>query len=212
MQVYHWNWHIITQSLPFLAGGILTTIGVCAGAALLTIPVSLLGAAGRLSSFKPFNTLAKLYVDVFRSTPFLVQLVWFFFALPILIDYELTGVQASIIALALYIGAYQTEVIRSGILSLEGGQKEAAYALGMTPWQAYVRIILPQAMSRMVPPSLSNLIDLIKQSATVSAVSVADLTWRAASIASRSYRPLEPVVFPARVYMGMLLPLVFSAR
>jgi polar amino acid transport system permease protein len=212
MSNYRLDWHFVGQSLPFLLGGIGTTVYVSGAAALLTIPISLLAAAGRQSRFGPLRGLVKLYIDAFRSTPFLVQLVWFFFGLPILIDYRLSPVQAAVIALALYIGSYEAEVVRSGILSLEGGQQEAAFALGMTRWQAYRRIILPQAMVRMIPPSLNTLIILIKESAVVSAVSVTDLMWRATAVATRSYRPIEPLTFAALAYMAVILPLTLVAR
>src|ERR1700730_62334 len=207
MSNYRWDWHFVGQSLPFLAGGIGITIYVSSTAALLTIPIALLAAAGRQSRLAPLRAVTQLYIDVFRSTPFLVQLVWFFFGLPILIDYRLSPIQSAVIALALYIGSYEAEVVRSGILSLEGGQQQAAFALGMTRWQAYRRIILPQAMVRIIPPSLNVLIILIKESAVVSAVSVTDLMWRATAVATRSYRLMEPLTFAAFGFMGVTLPL-----
>lgn len=212
MSNYRWDWHFVGQSLPFLAGGIGITIYVSGTAAFLTIPIALLAAAGRQSRLVPLRAVTQLYIDVFRSTPFLVQLVWFFFGLPILIDYRFSPIQSAVIALALYIGSYEAEVVRSGILSLEGGQQQAAFALGMTRWQAYRRIILPQAMVRMIPPSLNVLIILIKESAVVSAVSVTDLMWRATAVATRSYRPMEPLTFAAFGFMAVILPLTFLAR
>jgi polar amino acid transport system permease protein len=209
---YHWDWHFIGQSLPFLLGGIWTTLYVCVLAALLMFPLSLIAAAGRMSPLRPVRVLAGLYINLFRSTPFLVQLVWIFFALPMLVPLELSPVQAAVIGLALYIASYQAEVVRSGILSLEGGQRLAGLALGMSSFQVYRRIILPQALIRMTPATVSMLVILLKESAVVSAVSVTDLMWRASAVGTRSYRPVEPLVFAALVYVAMILPLSLAAR
>jgi polar amino acid transport system permease protein len=176
------------------------------------VPVSLLAAAGRMSRFSAVRAAAKFYVDFFRSTPFLVQLVWLFFGLPMLIDISLSGTAAAIIGLGLYIGSYQAEVVRGGILSLESGQREAGLALGMTAAQLYRRIILPQAMRRMIPPTMNVLVVLIKESAVVSAVSVTDLMWRAQAVGTRSYRPLEPLTFAGIVYVLTIIPLSLWSR
>src|SRR3954452_16188523 len=184
---YEWDWHYIGQSLPYLIGGVWTTIYVCALAVLVMLPVALLAAAAKLSRFWPVRILAGAYINFFRSTPFLVQLVWIFFALPMLAPIELNPLQAAVIGLGLYIGAYQAEVVRSGILSLEAGQSAAGLALGMTRPQVYRRIILPQAFVKMMPATVSMLVILIKESAVTSAVSVTDLMWRASAIGTRSY-------------------------
>lgn len=207
-----WDWRYVGQSLPFLAEGILTTAVICLLAVLLMVPVSLVAAAGRMSSSRLLRALAGFYVDFFRSTPFLVQLVWLFFALPMLTGIELSGTQAAVIGLALYIGSYQAEVVRGGILSLESGQREAGLALGMTGGQLYRRVILPQALARMIPPSMNVLVVLIKESAVISAVSVMDLMWRAQAVGSRSYRPMEPLTFAGFAYILMILPLALWAR
>lgn len=209
---YHWDWQFIGQSLPYLVGGVWTTVYVCALASVVMFPVAFLAAAARMSPFIGFRTLGSLYVNFFRSTPFLVQLVWIFFALPLMLPFELSPVEASVIGLALYIGAYEAEVVRSGIASLEGGQRQAGLAIGMTPLQVYRRIVLPQALLRMLPATVSILVILIKESAVVSAVSVTDLMWRSAAIGSRSYRPVEPLIFASLVYVGMILPLSLAAR
>jgi polar amino acid transport system permease protein len=156
--------------------------------------------------------MAATYVDVFRTTPFLVQLIWFFFVLPMLTGYELPAFQTAVLSLSLYIASYEAEVVRAGVLSLESGQREAGIALGMRPFQVYRRIILPQAMARMIPPTLNVLIILIKESAVVSAVSVTDLMWRAGAVATRSYRFLEPLTFAGVAYLAIIIPLGLAAR
>lgn len=207
-----WDWHYIGQSLPFLAGGIVTTLSVCALAGVLMVPIALLAAAGRMSNAWPIRSAATLYVNFFRSTPFLIQLVWLYFALPMALPFEIGPVQAAVMGLALYTGAYEAEVIRSGILSLEEGQSAAGLALGMTRSQVLRRIVLPQAALRTVPPSINVLIILIKESAVVSAVSVTDLMWRSAAVGTRSYRPVEPLLFACGVYIAIVMPLALVSR
>jgi polar amino acid transport system permease protein len=179
---------------------------------MLVVPISLLGAAGRMSSHRLVRGVSTLYVDVFRSTPFLVQLFWLFFVLPVLTGFNITGMQAAVVGLALYIGSYETEVIRAGIISLEKGQREAALAIGMTRWQAYKNVILPQAIRRTLPPTISMVVSLVKESSVISVVSVTDLMWRANAMASRSYRFLEPLTFVGLVYVALLIPLTLWAR
>ena len=212
MTGYRWDWRFVGQSLPFLLGGIATTAKVCLAAAMLVIPLALVVAALRQSRFGVLRGVAAVYVDVFRTTPFLVQLVWFFFVLPMLTGYQLAAFETAVLALALYIGASEAEVVRAGILSLEVGQREAGVALGMRRFQVYRRIILPQAMARMIPPTLNVLIILIKESAVTSAVSVTDLMWRAGAVATRSYRFLEPLTFAGVTYLAIIIPLSLAAR
>jgi polar amino acid transport system permease protein len=209
---YQWDWHFVGQSLPYLVGGVWTTLYVCAFATILMFPIALLAAGARMAPLWLVRFVGSFYINFFRSTPFLIQLVWIFFALPMVLPIELSPLQASVIGLALYIGAYQAEVVRSGILSLEAGQRAAGLALGMNGWQVYRRIILPQALLRMAPATISVLVILIKESAVVSAVSVTDLMWRSAAIGTRSYRPVEPLVFASLVYVGIILPLTLAAR
>jgi polar amino acid transport system permease protein len=212
MPAYDWDWSFVGQSVPFLLGGIAMTARVCAAAAVLVVPIALIMATLRQSRWRILRAVAAVYVDVFRTTPFLVQLVWFFFVLPMLTGYQLEAFETAVLALALYIGSYQTDVVRAGILSLEAGQREAGLALGMRPFQAYHRIILPQAMARMIPPTLNVLIILIKESAVTSAVSVTDLMWRAGAVATRSYRFLEPLTFAGVAYLAIIIPLSLAAR
>lgn len=212
MSAYTWNWAIIEKSLPFLVGGIATTAEVCAIAAVATIPVSTVVAGARRSRFRPVRAVASVYVDVFRSTPFMIQLIWFYFVLPELIGMSPGALGTAILGLTLYISAYQSEVVRAGLQSLPRGQREAGLAIGMTPWQTFRRVLLPQAARRVVPPSLNMLVILVKESSIVSVIAVTDLMWRTSSIASTSYHPVEPLTFAAVAYLVLVLPITLAAR
>src|SRR4029077_5578095 len=121
---------------------------------------------------------ASFFVDVLRSTPLLVQLMWIFFALPILTGVALSPIAAGGMGLGLYAGAYLSEVYRSGILSIPQGQWHASMALGMTTSQLLRRVILPQAIFRVLPPLASLCMSLLKDSSLVSAISLQELMYR----------------------------------
>src|SRR5581483_1075158 len=147
---------------PFLLDGLIWTIQISIIAIIGGSVLGVLAALARISGIRPLGWIASIYVDFFRTTPLLVQLVWIYFALPILIGESLDGVQAGALGMSLYAGSFLAEIIRAGILSVERGQSEAALALGMTSAQVMRRIILPQAVVRMLPPIASTFISLIK--------------------------------------------------
>src|SRR5205823_89326 len=150
---------------------------------------------GRLSS-NPFITAPlRAYVEVFRCTPVLVQLVWFYYALPVLAGIELSAVAAATVSLALYGGAFYSEIVRGGIISIDVGQVEAAKALGMTRYQLMKRVVLPQAFRRMVPPLMSQSIMQLKNTSLLSVLAVPDLLYQGQVIAHDTYRPLEVYTF-----------------
>lgn len=212
MSTYNWDWSLLGRSLPYLAGGIATTAEVCAIATLATIPVSTFVAAARLSRFRAVRVVAAAYVDVFRATPFMIQLIWFYFVLPELIGRSPGSLWTAVMGLTLYISAYQSEVMRSGLQGLPKGQREAGLTLGMTRWQTFRRVLFPQAAKRVIPPSLNMLVILVKESSIVSVIAVTDIMWRSSSIASTSYHPVEPLTFAAVAYLVMVLPITLASR
>jgi polar amino acid transport system permease protein len=192
---------IVLRNLPFLLEGARLTIVITLISMSIGMVVGLIAALARLSRFRVPRWLSSLYIDFFRSTPLLVQLVWFFFVLPIIIGYSITAFTAGTIALSLYVGAYLAEIYRAGIRSIEAGQREAAMALGMTSRQAMRRIILPQAVVRMLPPFGSMFVTLFKESALVSAIGVADLLRRGLSLSQVTVRPVEVLTVTALIYL-----------
>ena len=142
---YVWHFEAFYRHLPFLLAGIRYTVLVSVLAILVGFVVGLGAAIARLYGPRPLGWLVAFYVDFVRSTPLLVQLVWVFFALPILVDRSLPPLVAGVLTLGIYAGAYLAEIFRAGILGIPGGQRHAALALGMTAWQVLWRIVLPQA-------------------------------------------------------------------
>jgi glutamine transport system permease protein len=201
-----WKYEVVTQNLPFLFSGVKMTVAVSLVSLIFGLVVGLFVALLRLSSLRSLQFLSGVYIDVLRSTPLLVQLIWVFFALPILIGHSLEPFVAAVLTLSLHSGAYLAEIYRAGILSIPQGQRAAALSLGMTPAQALWRIVLPQAVTRMLPPIGSQFITLFKESALVSLISLHELMWQAQSLAAFTVRPLEVLTAAAIIYLALTFP------
>jgi polar amino acid transport system permease protein len=205
--MYQWDFSFLWSYRWLFVNGTAVTLLFTVGIVALGLAVGLLAGLLRLSRFAPLRWLSQTYVEVFRCTPVLVQLVWFYYALPILTGIEMSATTAAILALSLYGGAFYSEIIRGGINSIEPGQTEAALALGMTPGQSMRRIVLPQALKRMVPPLMNQSIIQLKNTSLVSVLAVPDLLYQGQAVAHDSYRPLEIYTLVAVIYFVILFPL-----
>ena len=164
-----------------LAQGLQTTLLLTGcGAALATV-LALLAGLARLSPLRSVRSAARVYVEVFRGTSALVQLFWFYYALP-LVGVRLDAFTASALVLGLNTGAYGAEVVRGALMGISREQWDAAAALRLSRWQTLRRIILPQAIVDMLPPANNLLIELLKNTALVSLVTIADLTFQAQAL------------------------------
>lgn len=209
---YHWDlsmvladpsrwWSAVGVTLLYsfatVAGGIL--IGVVCGLALL--------------SRRRWLTLPlEGYVEVFRCTPLLVQIVWFYYALPILLNFSLPAWLAAGLGLTLYMGAFCTEIFRAGVMSIGRGQWQAGRALGMTHIQLMRRIVLPQAVRRMVPPLVNQSITQLKNTALLYVVAVPDIMYTGSIVTAETFRPLEVYTSVAAMYFIILYPLTLFAK
>ncbi|MFQ5612508.1 MAG: amino acid ABC transporter permease [Anaerolineae bacterium] len=194
---------------PFIMGGIGQTILICVLSILLASILALLGGLGRLSKFPPAYALATFYISLIRGTPLLLQIIFFFLALPQM-GIRLSGLTAGVLALGINYGAYMTEIFRAGIQSVGIGQREAAQALGMTPRQIMRRIILPQALRLVVPPTGNEFIAMLKDSALISVTGfVHEILWRAQKVGRANFKSLEALLVAAILYW--ILTIIFSA-
>ncbi len=192
---------------PFILGGVTITIVVSALSILFATLFAVVGALGRLSTFSPVYAAATLYVSLVRGTPLIVQLIFWYLALP-QFGIVLPALVAGVFGLAFNYGAYMTEIFRAGIQAIPRGQIEAAAALGMTDSLTMRRIILPQA-TRIVIPAIGNeFIAMIKDSALVSYVGIQETFWRASTTGSRSFRMFETLLIAALIYW--VLTIFFS--
>lgn len=204
--MYQWDFSILWQYRPLLASGIAYTLGFTVLCIVLGLLIGLTAGLGRLSGWRLIAWPLRVYVEVFRCTPVLVQLVWFYYALPVLLGIEMSAATAAALALSLYGGAFYSEIIRGGIVSIDPGQIEAGKALGMTRAQVMRRVVLPQAMRRMLPPLTNQSILQLKNTSLLSVLAVPDLLYQGQVIAHDSYRPLEVYTFIALAYLAILLP------
>lgn len=172
----------------------------------LALVVGLIVAVARISRLPVVSHGASLYVDFFRSTPLLVQLVWIFFVLPVVLGFSLDSLQSGIISLGLYFGAFFAEIYRAGIRAVEKGQWDAARALGMTHRQSLERIILPQAVVVMLPIFGGMFVTLIKDSALVSSIGVFELMRQGMALSGFLFRPLEVITVVAILYVLITYP------
>ncbi|PKP84063.1 MAG: ectoine/hydroxyectoine ABC transporter permease subunit EhuC [Alphaproteobacteria bacterium HGW-Alphaproteobacteria-2] len=180
---------LATYGWRFLGGAVVTAEQFIL-AALVAITVALLAGLGKLSGNWLIRGTAVVYIEIFRGTSLLVQLYWIFFVLP-LFGINLDKFTAGFLSVGLNIGAYGAELVRGAIRSVPKGQWEAAYALSMSPTKRMRRIILPQALAIMLPSWGNLLIELLKGTALVSLISVADLMFEAKQINASTFLSAE---------------------
>jgi polar amino acid transport system permease protein len=194
---------------PFIAEGVLVTLEICFVSIFFASILALLAALGRLSHIAPLYALSTFYVSLIRGTPLLLQIFFFFLALPQL-GIVLPGFVAGTVALSLNYGAYMSEIFRAGIQGVGKGQREAALALGMTQGQTMRRIVLPQALRFVIPPVGNEFIAMLKDSSLVSTTGfVQDILWRAQKVGRANFHTLEALLVAAAWYWA--LTLIFSA-
>lgn len=197
--------------LPPLLDGLAVTLKITAGAALLAIPLALAAGLARLSPYRWVSWPALAYIEVFRGTSALVQLFWFYFVLP-LFGIKLPAMLVGIVVLAANAGAYGAEVVRGAILAVPPGQGEAAVALNMTSAQSMRHIVLPQAFLAMLPPAGNLLIELLKNTALVSLVTITDLTFRGQMLRNETLRTTEIFLLMLSLYFMVALLITACIR
>ncbi|KOQ18164.1 amino acid ABC transporter permease, partial [Achromobacter xylosoxidans] len=194
----------IAELVPPLLEGLAVTLEIMAGAVVLAVPLALVAGVGRLSTVRPVRWLASIYVEVFRGTSALVQLFWFYFVLP-LFGVQLPAMLVGIVVLALNAGAYGAEVVRGAIRAVPPGQREAGVALNLTRGQIMRRIVVPQAIPAMLPPAGNLLIELLKNTALVSLITITDLTFRGQLLRSETLRTTEIFTLMLLLYFAVAL-------
>jgi polar amino acid transport system permease protein len=194
----------ITKVVPFILGGVGTTLFVSGASITLAIVFATLGALGRLSSNPYLNAAASFYVSFVRGTPLLLQILFLYIGLPqagIVLDAVPTG----IFALGFNYGAYMTEIFRAGIQAVPHGQVEAAQSLGMSGRITFRRIVLPQAF-RIVTPAIGNdFIAMLKDSSLISVIGVQEILWRAQAAGRPTFQSMQTILVAALVYWVMTI-------
>ena len=212
MRPYQFRWDVIPANLGFLMSGVGMTLFISASTLVFATLVGLLIAAMASSRVWPARALAATIGEVIRNTPILVQLLWVYYVLPIVLGIRLDALSAAVIGLSLYSSAFIAEVFRAGIQSVPIGHREAAQVLGLSRGRTFVRIILPQAVRLILPPLAANFVQLIKYSSLASVISVGEVTRRGLELSSSTFRPLEIFTFIGVVYFVICWPLTQSIR
>jgi polar amino acid transport system permease protein len=205
---YSFQFDAVFAAWPLLLRGTWITIQLSLTATALGLAVAIVCAWIKTSGPKPLRALVNVYIELIRNTPFLVQLFFFFFALPAL-GLRWTAHSAALVAMIVNLGAYATEIIRAGIESIPRGQIEAGLALNLKRHQVFRFIILKPALKAIYPALTSQFILLMLSSAVVSAISADDLTSVAANLQSQTFRSFEIYIVVAVIYL--LLAMAFSA-
>ncbi|HEY9211995.1 MAG TPA: amino acid ABC transporter permease [Ancylobacter sp.] len=184
---------------PAILSGAAMTLWLTLCGAALGVTFGILMAAGRLAWPRGFGWPVNVYVEVFRDTPFIVQLFFIYFGLPS-IGIHFGALEAAVLALTLNLGAYATELVRAGFESLPAGQEEAAKALGLHRFIVFTRIMLPQAVAAVRPALLSQIVISMLDTAVVSQIALADLTFEADLVQTETFRAFETYVVVTLLY------------
>ncbi len=209
---------VTPENIAFMLKSAGMSLVIATGALLVGTILGVLGAMCKISRSKFLNALASIYVEIIRGTPMMLQILFFFLGVPLLIrlvtghPFSPNPFVVGWVAISINSGAYSTELIRSGIQSIDRGQWEAGKALGMPYGQIFKKIILPQSFKRIIPPLVSEFITLIKDSSLVSNIGAIELLKSAEILGSRYYNYLIPLSCAAVVYLVMTLTISFFAK
>lgn len=212
MYTYHFRWDVIPDNLAFLLSGIGMTLVISALTLVSATVVGMLIAVLAAARFWPARAIATDFGEIIRNTPILVQLLWVYYVLPIILNIRLDALTACIIGLSIYSSAFIAEVFRAGIQAVPIGHREAAQVLGLSRPQAFMRIVAPQAIRTVLPPLAANFVQLIKYSSLGAVISVGEVTRRGMELSSSTFRPLEIFSFIAIVYFVICWPLSYGVR
>jgi polar amino acid transport system permease protein len=209
---YHWQFGVLSEYWVVFVHGAVVTAELTGFAFALALVLGLFLALGRLSESPFIRAPVAVYVEFFRSTPALVQLVWIYYAMPILTGIKFNSLVSVGIGLGLHTAAYYCEVFRAGILAVERGQVDAAKAVGMRRAQLMRRVILPQAVRQMIPPFINETASLIKLTTLGSVLAVSELLHASNNLITTTYRPLEIYTALALIFAAIIYPIVYLSR
>jgi len=208
----NWGWYVVDPTVPkglinlkFLASGLYYTILLSVTAILISVVVGLLVALPGLSPNKYFRGFNRTYVEVIRAIPILVLILWVYYGLPQISGYTISVFWAGVIALALSDSAFEAEIFRAGIQSIDKGQYEASHTISLNYIDTMRFVILPQAIRRILPALGNQLVYMLKMSSLVSVIGMQELTRKANELVVTEYRPLEIYTILLLEYLALIL-------
>jgi polar amino acid transport system permease protein len=209
---YAWDFSFLWHYRGLILWGLGITVAYTIGSIAIGMVIGLATGLLRLSRNWLLTLPLVAYVEIFRCTPLLVQIIWFYYALPVVLGIDIPATVAATMVLSLYTGAFYAEIVRGGVESIERGQWDAARAVGLRHLQVLRLVILPQAFRRMIPPFMNQSIIQLKNTSLVSTIAVADLLYEGQMITAATYRPLEVYTMVAVLYFAVLFPLTLAAQ
>jgi His/Glu/Gln/Arg/opine family amino acid ABC transporter permease subunit len=216
---YTWGWYIFNpwqakglSNIQFLAAGVWATVSVSVCAILLSVLLGTLVALAGLAPSKLLQRASRTYIELFRSVPLLVLLLWVFYGLPVIIGLQLGVFATGVLSLALSDSAFEAEVFRAGIQSVPKGQTEAAEALGLSWGQKMWDVVMPQAIKVILPALGNQFVYVLKMSSLISVIGLQELTRRANELNVSEYRPLEIYTLLVVEYLVLILLVSWLVR
>ncbi|MFM7207858.1 MAG: amino acid ABC transporter permease [Planctomycetaceae bacterium] len=208
-----WNWGVVWEYRQAFWKGWWTTVGIAIGALVVSCLVGFVAAVMLRSKWPLVEAVARVYVELIRGTPLLVQLLvgWYVIAAALQVgtDHRTT---VGVLVLALFSGAYMAEIFRGGLDAIPRAQVDSARAIGLTPWQTLRLVVLPQAVRIVLPSVAGQLVSLVKDSSLLSILSVGEFTFAARNVNSATYSTLESYLPLAAGYLALTLPLSALSR
>lgn len=204
METYSIDFLTVFSYFDVFVRGLIGTIKLAGASLICGLGFGLFLGAARWSKRKVFNWPATAYIETVRNTPALVQIMWFFYAFPILVGQNMSPFTAGWVALSLNTAAFSAEIFRAGIQSIDVGQWEAGKAIGMNFITLMRRVILPQAIKRMIPSFTNRAIELTKMTSLASTIAFGDLMYEGKLLSATLYRPIEIYTVVATIYFIIL--------
>ncbi|MCS2607773.1 amino acid ABC transporter permease [Halomonas dongshanensis] len=209
---FQFDWAAAFRSIPFLLPGIPWTLLISFGGLAIGFVIGIVFGLMRISRSRWLSIPALFYIEIFRGTPILVQVLFIFYGLPQLIDRPINALAAGIAAIAVNSGAYISEIVRGGVQSIERGQREASLSLGLSRSQAFTYVIWPQAFRRMIPALGNQGIISIKDTSLFSVIGVGELVRQGQIYIATTFTALEVYFMVAMLYLAITWTLSIVLR
>lgn len=216
---YSWGWHVVSpfdsrgvKNLIFLTSGVWASLLIATVSIIASVTIGLIVGMAALSPNKALRAFNRIYVELFRSVPLLVLLLWVYYGLPVVAGIQFGVFAAGVISMALSDSAFEAEIFRAGIQSVPKGQWEAGRSIGMKPWQVMRLIVLPQAIRRIMPALGNQFVYVLKMSSLISVIGYQELTRRANELTLIEYRPLEIYTLLVLEYLVLILVVSWFVR
>lgn len=203
---YHFDFGSVFRNFGPLLDGLLVTLQLTIAANLIGLTLGFALALLVMSRWRVIRIPVMLFIEFFRCTPAIIQIVWFFYCVPMLFDVFLGSFTMGVLALGFNVAAFNAEAYRAAIQAVPREQLDAGVALGLSPLQRVLYIVLPTAVRNSIPVLLTNGIGIFQQSALVAIVAVQDLMYQGKTLATQTYRPIETFTIVALVYFAVSFP------